>query len=157
MISPIADASSPLSSPTRPSVAGAILYQNQQFLLQLRDDIPTIVHPGKWALFGGHIEPGEAPIASMKRELLEEIGYCPPLLTEFDRYDEPNVIRHVFYGPLTVPIHALVLSEGWDLGLLTVDDIQHGKRYSARAQQVCQLAAPHQQVLLDFLRQNAMV
>ena len=56
-------------------VAIAILYRDGKFLLQLRDDIPGIAYPGCWALFGGHIEPGEIPEIALKRELQEEIGY----------------------------------------------------------------------------------
>jgi hypothetical protein len=37
-------------------VAIAIIARKGKFLIQLRDDIPTIVYPGYWALFGGHLE-----------------------------------------------------------------------------------------------------
>ena len=58
------------------SVAIAILHRHNQFLLQLRDPIPTnIVYPGHWGFFGGHIEPGETPDVALRRELIEEIGY----------------------------------------------------------------------------------
>ena len=40
-------------------VAIAILYQDNKFLMQLRDNIPTIAYPGYWGLFGGHLEAGE--------------------------------------------------------------------------------------------------
>ena len=32
-------------------VAIAILQYQDKFLMQLRDDIPTIVHPGVWTMF----------------------------------------------------------------------------------------------------------
>ncbi|NMG61182.1 NUDIX hydrolase, partial [Geitlerinema sp. P-1104] len=38
-------------------VAIAILHQNGRYLMQLRDDIPTIVYPGQWTFFGGTVEP----------------------------------------------------------------------------------------------------
>jgi 8-oxo-dGTP pyrophosphatase MutT (NUDIX family) len=69
-------------------VAIAILHQQNKFLLQLRDDIPGIIYPGHWGLFGGHIEPGETPDVAVKRELLEEIGYSPPILSKFDCYSD---------------------------------------------------------------------
>lgn len=133
-------------------VAIAILYHQDQFLLQLRDNIPGIAYPGHWGLFGGHLELGETPAKALDRELLEEINYVPPILLEFDRYPGPQVMRHVYHGPLTVSVQSLVLREGWDLGLWTLEEIQQGKRYSERAGQVRPLAHPPQQILLDFLK-----
>jgi len=64
------------------------------------------------------------------------------------------VIRHVFYAPLTVCVDTLELHEGWDLGLLSITDIERGDRYSARANQVRPLGQPHQKILLDFWQQD---
>lgn len=133
-------------------VAIAILYHQDQFLLQLRDNIPGIAYPGYWGLFGGHIELGETPANAMHRELLEEISYVPPTLIEFDSYPGPQVVRHVYHAPLTVPVQDLVLREGWDLGLWTPAEIRQGKRYSEQADQIRLLAYPHQQILLNFLK-----
>jgi hypothetical protein len=51
----------------------------------------------------------------------------------------------------TVPLSALDLKEGWDLGLLTPAQIQAGEAYSAIAQRTCPMGAPHRTILLDFL------
>lgn len=99
-------------------VAIAMLFQGDRYLMQLRDDIPTIVYPGQWTFFGGHLEPRESPDTGVWRELAEEIQYRPPWLKRFERRVEGNVARNVFYGPLTVPLSALTLCEGWDLDLL---------------------------------------
>lgn len=45
-----------------------------RLLLQQRDDIPGIVHPGLVSLFGGHRDPGEGALACILRELEEELG-----------------------------------------------------------------------------------
>ncbi|NEQ40464.1 MAG: NUDIX domain-containing protein [Okeania sp. SIO3I5] len=134
-----------------PHVAIAILYREGKFLLQLRDDIPGIAHPGKWAFFGGHIESGETAEAAVKRELAEEISYTPEMVWEFCVYPDTNVIRHVFYAPLTVELKDLVLGEGWDMGLLTPAEIKAGKAYSENAGMERSLGEFHQKMLLDFM------
>jgi 8-oxo-dGTP pyrophosphatase MutT (NUDIX family) len=132
-------------------VAIAILYRQNKFLLQLRDNIPNILYPGHWAFFGGHMEPGETPEEALKRELLEEISYVPPNPTLFDYYPDDYAVRHVFYAPLEVELDQLVLGEGWDMDLLTTEEIRLGERYSEKANQVRPLGTPHQKILLDFI------
>ena len=132
-------------------VAIAILYQQGKFLLQLRDNIPGIVYPGQWGLFGGHIEPNETPESALKRELMEEICYTPQAPVKVGCYSDSQVIRHVYHAPLTVDVNQLVLSEGWDMALLTPEDIRRGNCYSERAKQVRPLGRPHQQILLNFI------
>jgi len=132
-------------------VAIAILYCQDKFLLQLRDNIPGIVYPGHWGLFGGHIELDESPDIAVKRELLEEISYSPSILSKFGCYTDSKVVRHVFHAPLTVELNQLVLSEGWDMNLLTLEEIRQGRAYSVKAAQVRPLGLPHQQILLDFI------
>lgn len=131
-------------------VAIAILYQNNQFLLQLRDNIPNIVYPGHWGLFGGHLEAGESPEIAVNRELLEEIGYMPPKLVKFGCYPDAKVIRHVYYAALTVELNKLVLHEGWDLDFLTIDQISQGSCYSKKAKGAYPLVPTVQKILLDF-------
>lgn len=135
----------------RRQAAIAILYQDNQFLLQLRDDKPQILYPGHWAFFGGHLEPGELPEVAIQRELMEEIGYQPPKITHFSSYtSDPRIIRHVFYAPLMVPVATLELNEGMDRGLATPTDVQQGFLYSHRLGEVRSIASPHRQILLEF-------
>ncbi len=150
---------------SRPAVAIAILYQQPhngdpetlQFLMQLRDDIPGIAYPGHWGFFGGHIEPGETPDDAMRRELLEEIGYEPSMLSPFDIFETPQSIRHVYTTPLSVPISQLDLREGWDMALFSATDVRNGERFSSQANQVKPIGKPHHELLLRFLDQeNAM-
>jgi 8-oxo-dGTP diphosphatase len=63
-----------------------------QILMQLRDDIPTIVDPGCWVVPGGVVDPGESPEDGARRELLEETGYrAGRLVQAFERVlDRPE-------------------------------------------------------------------
>ena len=135
-------------------VAIAILYQKNKFLMQLRDNIPGILYPGYWGLFGGHIEPDETPDIAVKREILEEIGYNLPSFVEFGCYFDERVVRHVFHAPLLVELNQLVLNEGWDMGLLTLKDINQGNCYSENAGEVRPLGNVHQRIILDFIETN---
>ena len=132
-------------------VAIAIIPAGDKFLMQLRDDIPGIYYPGCWGFFGGHLDPGETPEVAIQRELMEEIAFAAPEINFYRTYPHPEVIRHIFLAPLTVPLESLVLGEGWDLGLLSAEDILRGDRYSAKAQQIRPLGKPHQRILMDFL------
>ena len=132
-------------------VVMAIIYQDGKYLMQLRDEIPTIVYPGVWGLFGGHIELGESPEVGLKRELIEEINYSPSSLTKFCSIPGGDYLRHFFHCPLTVPISDLELKEGWDLKLLTPEEITQGFAYSQCAITNKPLGDIHRQMMLDFL------
>lgn len=137
---------------SRPVVAVAILHRDNQFLMQLRDDNPNIFYPGHWAFFGGHLEPGEDPETGVRRELLEEIGYCPLQLTLFTQHNDEKAIRYIYWGELGVDLKELVLTEGMDMALVTEEDVTRGDRYSTRINQVRPLGPPHQKILLNFIR-----
>lgn len=132
-------------------VAIAILPYEGKFLMQLRDNIPTILYPGLWGLFGGHMEAGETPEIAVEREILEEIGYEMSDPQKFGCYSDDLVIRHVFYAPLTVGIDRLVLSEGWDFGLISPGQIEAGFAYSPIAGEERPLGIIHQQIMMDFM------
>jgi 8-oxo-dGTP diphosphatase len=104
--------------------ATAILVDGKgRFLLQHRDDDPTIANPGLWGSFGGEIEPHETPADGFVRELREELGWQPktfemygatPYTPEAGRgSDRPNShLIYVFAAAVDVPFTSLVLNEG---------------------------------------------
>jgi 8-oxo-dGTP diphosphatase len=132
-------------------VAICILHQADQFLMQLRDNDPKILYPGYWGLFGGHIEAGETPAVAVVRELEEEIAYALTSVEKFGIYSDETAIRHVFHAPLVVGLDALILGEGWDLGLLTSDEIRSGTHYSAVAGEKRPIGPIHQRILAEFV------
>jgi len=120
--------------------------------LQLRDDIPTIFYPGCWTLFGGHLEPGEDPLVGIRREIWEEIGFSLEEVTFFNHYTDELAIRHVFHGPLTVPLESLTLQEGWDFALVSPDAILSGQVYSPKDRAFKPMGDKHQEILHDFFQ-----
>ncbi|MCP9943514.1 hypothetical protein KBY70_14130 [Cyanobium sp. ATX 6E8] len=70
---------------------------------QLRDGIPSIVAPGCWGLFGGHLDPGETPEQPQATELV--------MVHHIHRRT-----AHVFRAELSVPLERLTLLEGQDMG-----------------------------------------
>ena len=138
-------------------VAIAILTQENKVLMQLRDDVPNIIYPGCWGFFGGHLEPNESPEMAVVREIKEEINYKVPMrqMKLFGMYGDrrdsgERIHRHVFRIPLTVPITALTLNEGWDMALLTNTAAEEGGAYSKKAEKWQPMPAVHQQILKDF-------
>jgi 8-oxo-dGTP diphosphatase len=79
----------------KPAVALAMLEREGRWLLQLRDDIDSIIYPGHWGLFGGHLDPGETASEAVHRELQEEIAWSPsvPLEPWFSDDSSPRVPR----------------------------------------------------------------
>lgn len=103
--------------------------------MQLRDFKVSIACPGQWGFFGGGLEDGEKPIEAAQRELLEEVCYKPDVmhvLSTQSYFLEGPVLSHAFYCELKVPLQDLILDEGQDFGLFTVDEIASGMLYSRR-------------------------
>jgi hypothetical protein len=75
-------------------------------------------------------------------------------VSEFGCYSDDSVVRHVFQAPLLAELNQLVLNEGWDMGLVTSDEIHQGQCYSKIAGEVRPLGPVHQRILLDFLKKG---
>ena len=55
------------------------------------------VYPDVWDLPGGHIEDGESPEETVRRELLEELGVRVTAMTRLETaVDAPNAETHAF-------------------------------------------------------------
>jgi 8-oxo-dGTP diphosphatase len=113
-------------------VALAMLQREGRWLMQLRDENPTIVAPGCWGLFGGHLEAGETPEQALRRELLEEISWQPPDLELVMVHPIHRRTAHVFRGELSVPLEQLQLLEGQDLDLVSPEHLLMGSIWSTK-------------------------
>ncbi len=83
--------------------AHAILILDGNYILQLRDDKPTIAAAGQWSLFGGKIKTGETPLQTIKREVDEELltepaEYSYLWFTDYFSPFEKTVIRTWFFA-----------------------------------------------------------
>ncbi|MHC4047720.1 NUDIX domain-containing protein [Bradyrhizobium sp. 23AC] len=105
----------------RREAAAAILFaQDGRLLLQQRDNIPGILHPGKVGLFGGHREGNEAFLDCIVREVYEEIG-CRLPASSFQHLasrhgPDPDVPGGVVHGEIfvarNIPLDRLMVCEG---------------------------------------------
>jgi 8-oxo-dGTP pyrophosphatase MutT (NUDIX family) len=109
-------------------VAAALLVTaDGRYLMQLRDDIPTIMLPAHWSLFGGSIDEGESAAAAMRRELLEELEFpardvalFTEMIVELPREPRRYDRMSFFAVPVTTgDIAGMQLREGADLRLFT--------------------------------------
>lgn len=92
----------------------SILITNRanKVLLMLRDDLPHLPYPNMWDLPGGHVDPGETPDACIRRELLEELGFCPEAIRPFGVYDFPDRLEYVYTAHADFDPETICLTEG---------------------------------------------
>lgn len=115
------------------AAAAIIVFDDDRYLLQLRDNKKGIFFPGHWCLFGGGVEKGEQPTEALCRELKEELGLTvtntelrPLTRIEFDLVPIglTRVYREFFEIRLPVAIMPLLrLGEGKAFKAFTRDQV----------------------------------
>ena len=110
-----------------PAAVALITDEQGRYLVQLRDDKPTIFFPNHWGCFGGALEPAESHTEALRREVMEELALDieEQNISEFTRFTFDfgfaggAIIDRVFFE---VSIHSnllddLVLGEGREMCL----------------------------------------
>ena len=113
------------------NVSAIIVDPDGRYLMQLRDDLPHVLYPGHWGLFGGGAEPGETPAVGFAREMMEELEYAPAAPRRFtDIYyrsplDPRRLRRKIFYicEVTGTDLAAMVQHEGADRRLFEMPDL----------------------------------
>ncbi len=98
-------------------LAGIILVdEDGHIALQLRDDNPKIANPGKWSVFGGHIEAGEAPAKAAIREAYEELTITlrPEKLAFLGKFPYQNKLFYIYRYVISDEMATVELKEGQD-------------------------------------------
>lgn len=109
------------------NTACILLYDEEgKFLLQHRAE-DAVRLPGYWALFGGGIEEGEHPDATVVREAKEELGYdlqnAQYVFTQeiFDEQNRYRGVKHIYVAPFDQS-QAITLGEGQGYGWYFLKD-----------------------------------
>jgi 8-oxo-dGTP diphosphatase len=108
-------------------VVGVVLEDTQgRIALQLRDDLPGVVNPGMWSIFGGKIEEGENPEQAVIREMKEElsIDLVPAKLYLFGEFTHASTVFFVFHYRVKDELDHAELKEGQDWRWCTVKEIR---------------------------------
>jgi 8-oxo-dGTP pyrophosphatase MutT (NUDIX family) len=110
-----------MDSPRHREIACAIVIDTSgRFLLQQRDNVVGILHPGMVTLFGGHREGDETFLECVVREIHEEFSYfvAPEQFEYLVTLDGPDLdadggsFRVEVFITRNIPVGALKITEG---------------------------------------------
>ena len=108
--------------------AGILLINsNNKLLMLLRDNKSDIPFPNMWDIPGGHVEPGEIPEKTVKREMLEEMELKVGELNLFKTYKSEKLIDHVFWKRIDLQPEKINLKEGQRLAYFSRDELSSMK------------------------------
>lgn len=102
-----------------------VMDQHDRLLLQFRDCFTHIAHPGRWSMFGGHVEGNEDLRQTCGREINEELGIDLDIqsLTPFAKYvsDPLELVDqvYVFRTRERIQVSQISLGEGAGFGVFT--------------------------------------
>jgi 8-oxo-dGTP pyrophosphatase MutT (NUDIX family) len=107
----------------------AILLLSGRYVLQLRDDKPTIPAPGVWSLFGGAQQKGETSLQAVRREIFEELSIKPARFiylwhnNYYDEFHQGTVRINFFAAEVDAVWSGHRLTEGQAVGVYNYSDL----------------------------------
>lgn len=124
-----------VSFPEGRSVAAILHTDDGAYLLQHRDERPNVELGGYWGLFGGALEHEESLEHAMRRELEEELEFCPrnlryftTIITDLQQLSRRRVCKHVFTAEVTRgDVEGMRLNEGQEARLWTFNAVLQEK------------------------------
>ena len=109
--------------------AGIIIFNdNQEVLLQLRDNDPSIRFPNHWVLIGGKVEKGETPEEAIRREIMEEMGIQITSFKNFKNYQFDNEEQHIFMVNMNIELEKIKLNEGAGINYFSEESAEKLKK-----------------------------
>jgi 8-oxo-dGTP diphosphatase len=106
-------------------IAVAFLYNKDKKVLMQHRSNDDDRYPGYWGCFGGHMDEGETPEETLRRELLEELEYkinTPKLLVAQELIDGDKKITSRTFMEEYDESQPLVQHEGQGLGWFTIEE-----------------------------------
>jgi len=107
----------------------AILLVSGNYVLQLRDNKPTIAATGQWSLFGGVINNEETPLQSINREVLEELSIKPAeyrflwFTDYYSNFEKAKTRTWFFVSDISSVWNKHKLMEGQDVGVFKFEQL----------------------------------
>lgn len=109
-----------------PFFSSALIYSSVKQAVLMQHRGPPCPNANKWGLFGGHSEMGETPMATLLRELQEELGvlFFAEMIEKLFEFRKPSgLIGHIFLLKTDCEKESFVLGEGQGFDWIPIDAV----------------------------------